>query len=83
MRDYLASVPVRPMISVEERGTLDTRIKLMLGAIGLSTLGLFIRSVYTMIELEDGWTGRVIRTEVYFSASGLFPFSTNRHSDDI
>ena len=32
----------------------------------------FIRAVYRTIELSDGWTGRIIGTQVYFSAS-FFP----------
>ncbi|KAF8177302.1 RTA1-like protein [Mycena galopus ATCC 62051] len=67
LRNYLASAPVRPMISSEERGTLDARLKVMIGAIGFSTLVLFIRSVYRMVELSDGWKGTVIRTEIYFN----------------
>ncbi|KAF7345740.1 RTA1-like protein [Mycena venus] len=67
LRNYLASAPVRPMISSEERGTLDTRLKIMIGAIGFSTLVLFIRSIYRIVELADGWNGKVITTEVYFN----------------
>ena len=32
----------------------------------------FLRAVYRTIELSDGWTGRIIATQVYFSAS-FFP----------
>ncbi|KAJ7887158.1 RTA1-like protein [Mycena leptocephala] len=55
LRNYTASAPVRAMISSAERGVLDTRVKLMIGAIGFSTLVLFIRSL------------TVITTEVYFN----------------
>ncbi|KAJ7208084.1 hypothetical protein B0H12DRAFT_1079970 [Mycena haematopus] len=67
LRNYAASAPVRPMISAEERGTLDWRLKVMIGAITFSTLVLFVRSVYRMVELADGWTGPVITTQVYFN----------------
>jgi hypothetical protein len=67
LRNYIASAPVRAMISSAERGVLETRVKLMIAAIGFSTLVLFIRSLYRIVELADGWTGKVITTEVYFS----------------
>ncbi|KAJ7114975.1 RTA1-like protein [Mycena epipterygia] len=67
LRHYTASAPVRPHISSSERGVLDTRLKLMLAALAFSTLVLFIRSIYRIIELADGWTGRIITTEVYFN----------------
>lgn len=34
------------------------------------------RSIYRVIELADGWLGRVIRTEVYFSAFFTYPLSS-------
>ncbi|KAJ7173182.1 RTA1-domain-containing protein [Mycena filopes] len=67
LRHHAASRPVRPLISSTERGVLTPRLKLMIGAIGFSTLVLFIRSIYRIVELADGWTGRVITTEVYFN----------------
>ncbi|KAJ7082297.1 RTA1-like protein [Mycena epipterygia] len=73
LRNYAASAPVRsPPSSLEskselERGLLDDRLKLMIAALGFSTLVLFIRSIYRIIELADGWTGRIITTEVYFN----------------
>ncbi|KAJ6451276.1 RTA1-domain-containing protein [Mycena sanguinolenta] len=67
LRNYISFAPVRPMISVDERGTLDSRLKIMLGAITFSTFTLFIRSIYRMVELADGWTGKIITTQVYFN----------------
>ncbi|KAJ6451298.1 hypothetical protein C8R45DRAFT_1125057 [Mycena sanguinolenta] len=32
LRNYLSFTPVRPMISAKQRGTLDSRLKIMLGA---------------------------------------------------
>ncbi|KAJ6622283.1 RTA1-like protein [Mycena sp. CBHHK59/15] len=64
---YHRSAPVRPFISAAERGTLDTRLRLMISALAFSTLVLFIRSIYRMAELADGWNGRIITTEVYFN----------------
>ncbi|KAJ7053141.1 hypothetical protein C8F01DRAFT_1330344 [Mycena amicta] len=50
------------------RGTLTTRTKIVLSALCFSnvTVVLFIRSVYRIIELAGGWTGRIIHTQVYF-----------------
>ncbi|KAJ7467892.1 RTA1-like protein [Mycena galericulata] len=67
LRHYTASVPVRPMISSAERGVLDKKLKTMIAALGFSTLVLFIRSIYRIVELGDGWTGKVITTELYFN----------------
>lgn len=43
------------------------KIKLMSCGLALSTLTLFIRAIYRTIELSNGWRGRVIHTQVYFS----------------
>ncbi|KAF8312738.1 RTA1 like protein-domain-containing protein [Cantharellus anzutake] len=43
------------------------KVKLQLCGLILSTLFLFIRSIYRTIELNGGWTGRVISTELYFN----------------
>ncbi|KAJ7242051.1 hypothetical protein C8J57DRAFT_1526451 [Mycena rebaudengoi] len=39
----------------------------MVFALLFSTTGLFIRSIYRTIELQDGWEGRIIHTELYFN----------------
>ncbi|KAJ7115430.1 RTA1-like protein [Mycena epipterygia] len=49
------------------RGILDSRLQMMIAALAFSTLVLFIRSVYRIIELAGGWHGRVLHTEVYFN----------------
>lgn len=74
VRNYTARKSVRPMISSAERGLLDTRLKLMLAALAFSTLVLLIRSIYRTVELADGWTGKVITTEVYFSTLFVHPY---------
>lgn len=43
------------------------RMKLMILGLGLSTLFLFIRSIYRTIELSNGWNGRIIGTQHYFN----------------
>ena len=64
----------------------NSRMKLQIYGLILSTLFLFIRSIYRTIEvafssvynsdallahyieqLNDGWTGRIISTEIYFN----------------
>ncbi|KAJ7584641.1 RTA1-like protein [Mycena floridula] len=52
---------------VNFRGVLDGRTKIMLGSLVFSTLCLFVRAVYRTIELNDGFSGRIITTEVYFN----------------
>ncbi|KAF8653263.1 hypothetical protein AX16_004059 [Volvariella volvacea WC 439] len=49
------------------RGICDTRTMLMIGGLMFNTLVLFIRAIYRTIELEDGWDGRIITTELYFN----------------
>jgi len=39
----------------------------LIAGIAFSILCLFIRAVYRLIELSDGWNGRVISTQVYFN----------------
>jgi hypothetical protein len=55
-----------PVTETTRRRKMDARVKLMLLGLVLSTLFIFIRSIYRTIELLDGWTGRIITTEVYF-----------------
>lgn len=43
-------------------------MKVLICALVFNTTCLFIRAVYRVIELSDGWTGRIIHTQVYFSA---------------
>lgn len=49
------------------RGILTPRLKLMILALLFNTLCLYTRAVYRTIELTDGWSGRIISTELYFS----------------
>ncbi|KAJ7511374.1 RTA1 like protein-domain-containing protein [Mycena galericulata] len=49
------------------RATLTPRMKFLLCALVFNTTCLFIRAVYRVIELSDGWTGRIIHTQVYFN----------------
>jgi hypothetical protein len=68
LHHYNKETPVRRSTFDAYRGVMDQRLKVMIGALSFSTLVLFIRSIYRIIELADGWTGRIITTEVYFSS---------------
>ncbi|KAJ7226607.1 RTA1-like protein [Mycena rebaudengoi] len=47
--------------------TLDAKANTMIAGLALSTLVLTIRSIYRIVELAQGWDGRILRTEVYFN----------------
>ncbi|KAJ2935028.1 hypothetical protein H1R20_g2081, partial [Candolleomyces eurysporus] len=72
---YVKDLPLRAVETVDsqdslvlsKRGELTTKLKVMLYALTFSTIVLFIRAVYRLIELADGWNGRIISTEVYFN----------------
>ncbi|KAJ7769969.1 RTA1 like protein [Mycena metata] len=46
---------------------LDRKMKILISALVFNTTCLFIRAVYRVIELSDGWDGRIIHTQVYFN----------------
>ncbi|PPR04405.1 hypothetical protein CVT26_004230 [Gymnopilus dilepis] len=48
-------------------GKLTWNIQLMSYALVFNTFCLFIRAVYRIIELADGWEGKVIHTQVLFN----------------
>ncbi|KAJ7887130.1 RTA-like protein, partial [Mycena olivaceomarginata] len=66
---YFRHTPARPKAHQypDVRGPHTPRLKTMLAALTFSTTVLFIRSVYRIIELTGGWTGRIFHTEVYFN----------------
>ncbi|KAI0825085.1 RTA1-domain-containing protein [Trametes gibbosa] len=49
------------------RGEVTPKMRLMIASLLMMTLFLIIRSVYRMIELIDGFTGKIIQTEIYFN----------------
>ncbi|KAJ6498214.1 RTA1 like protein-domain-containing protein [Mycena vulgaris] len=65
LRRYIKDLPLRA--DPNERGVPDGNLKTMIAALMFSTLVLFIRSLYRIIELSTGWNGRIIETEVYFN----------------
>ncbi|KAF4617304.1 hypothetical protein D9613_006279 [Agrocybe pediades] len=50
-----------------QRAPLTKKLTIMSGALLFSTTCLFIRAIYRLIELSDGWDGRIISTQVYFN----------------
>ncbi|KAF7314723.1 hypothetical protein MKEN_00946300 [Mycena kentingensis (nom. inval.)] len=46
---------------------LTRRMKLLLLGMALNMLFLLIRAIYRVVELSDGFRGRIARTEVYFT----------------
>ncbi|KAJ6626623.1 RTA1 like protein-domain-containing protein [Mycena sp. CBHHK59/15] len=48
-------------------GALSPRMKALVCALVFNTTCLFIRAVYRLIELSNGWSGRIIHTQVYFN----------------
>lgn len=53
----------------EGHGEMTGKARWMSYGLAFSTLTLFIRAIYRTIELSNGWRGRVIHTQVYFSES--------------
>jgi hypothetical protein len=73
---YKLDKPVRIPAFVEKtdgqtlkRRGMDRGIKLMLLGLAISTVFILIRSVYRTIELLNGWSGRIITTQLYFVRS--------------
>jgi hypothetical protein len=66
----------RPMQRIRDdgvilpRGAMERPIRLMLIGLSAMLVLLLTRSIYRLIELSDGWTGKVISTQWLF---GLFP----------
>jgi hypothetical protein len=60
---------------------IDTRMKLMIFGLCLSTLVIYIRSIYRTVELSDGWSGRIIQTQVYFSESLFQSYRRTQSAD--
>ncbi|KAJ3728804.1 RTA1 like protein-domain-containing protein [Lentinula raphanica] len=69
---YYKDMPVRDQGALHagnilsRRGVLTTKLQVQAVALMFMTTCLWIRSVYRTIELADGWTGRIITTQVYF-----------------
>jgi len=46
---------------------IDAKLKMMLVGLGISTVLIYVRSAYRVIELSNGWSGHIITTEWYFN----------------
>ncbi|KAI0692777.1 RTA1 like protein-domain-containing protein [Cytidiella melzeri] len=53
--------------TAKRRHLWNGSLKLMSLGLAITTGFLIIRSIYRTVELGDGWTGRVVRTQVYFN----------------
>ena len=66
---YSSNRPISRTTSTKIRGRASLPIKLQLALLlvaGSTTL-LFIRAIYRTIELSDGWGGKIMTTEIWFS----------------
>ncbi|KAI0076079.1 RTA1-domain-containing protein, partial [Panus rudis PR-1116 ss-1] len=64
---YLYNRPLRNKAAAPAHTVIDRKIGQMLFGLAFSSITIFIRSVYRTIELQDGWTGRIIGTQRYFN----------------
>lgn len=46
---------------------LDPKMKSMLFGLAISSILIYIRSIYRVVELSSGWNGHIIKTEWYFN----------------
>ncbi|KAJ7054248.1 RTA1-domain-containing protein [Mycena amicta] len=69
LNNYRLDKPVREPSHLYPtgRGIIDSKLQAMIYALAFSTLMLFIRGIYRIVELAGGWHGRVLHTEVYFN----------------
>ena len=67
---YAANRPARPDAGGARAygGAMHPRVKLMAAGASTATLFLFVRAVYRLFELADGWNGPINSTQWYFSA---------------
>ncbi|KZO95040.1 RTA1-domain-containing protein [Calocera viscosa TUFC12733] len=52
-----------------------SKLSLMLIALSVSTLFIYMRSIYRTVELLNGWSGYIITTEVYFNVLDAMPIT--------
>ncbi|KAG8773588.1 hypothetical protein FRC12_002452 [Ceratobasidium sp. 428] len=57
----------------ESKARLDTRLSFMVLGLFISTLFIYIRSIYRTVELLDGWTGPIITNQLYFNVLDGMP----------
>ncbi|KAH7106590.1 RTA1-domain-containing protein [Auriculariales sp. MPI-PUGE-AT-0066] len=54
---------------------LDGRIRMMLVGLCISAVFLFIRTIYRTIELQDGWSGKIISNQLLFDTLDGMPIT--------
>ncbi|EJD50224.1 RTA1-domain-containing protein [Auricularia subglabra TFB-10046 SS5] len=54
---------------------LDSKLRLMVLGLGISTIFIVIRTVYRTIELQNGWNGKIISNEVLFNVLDGMPIT--------
>ncbi|KAF8230781.1 RTA1 like protein [Tricholoma matsutake] len=54
-------------LTASKRGPMSGNLRLMASALILSTVLLLVRNLYRVVELTNGWNGRIISTELYFN----------------
>jgi hypothetical protein len=66
---YLNDKPFQRANNLPPTGNyyLDKNMKMMLIGIATSSILIYIRSVYRVVELTNGWSGHIITTEWYFN----------------
>ncbi|KAK0457330.1 RTA1 like protein-domain-containing protein [Desarmillaria tabescens] len=64
---YLIDAAIRTPGPKHTRVELTRDLECLIAALVFSTMRLFVRAEYRVIELEEGWGGRIFTTEVYFS----------------
>jgi len=64
---YVKDRPVRDADVFTKRVKTTRRMKLMLTGLALMTIFIFIRSIYRLIELSNGWNGTIITTQWLFN----------------
>ncbi|KAJ1311081.1 hypothetical protein OPQ81_009585 [Rhizoctonia solani] len=75
---YYFDRPVRQTVSSGSETTRpkpqhDNKITLMILGLLISTLFIYIRSIYRTIELLGGWTGPIITNQLYFNVLDGMP----------
>ncbi|KAG7086943.1 hypothetical protein E1B28_002860 [Marasmius oreades] len=66
---YVNNMPLRRTTKdpASHHSPLDTRRQILLFALVITTLLLFIRAIYRLVELGGGWSGKVAQTEWFFN----------------
>ncbi|KAH7344630.1 RTA1 like protein-domain-containing protein [Rhizoctonia solani] len=85
---YIFDRPVRQIVSSDSetarpKPQLDTNITLMILGLSISTLFIYIRSIYRTIELLDGWTGSIITNQLYFNVLEGMPIIVAMYAINI